>query len=211
MRKLSIGRYLLTGLFVLLPLWLTVLAASWTFDALSTVSEPVVRPVLDRIADATGTDLDRLVVVVAAVLTLVVIYLVGWFGSRMVGARLHAGFDRLVARLPLIGVIYGGVSKLLDALRGTPDQAQRVVLIDSPRGGSGTAVGFVTRVLVDSTTGKEFAAVFVPTTPNPTSGSLELVPIEDVRPSDITVDEAMTFILSGGAVAPERFEGRVGG
>ena len=64
-------------------------------------------------------------------------------------------------------------------------------------------VGFVTRTLQDQNTGEELAAVYVPTTPNPTSGYLEIVPVDQLIATDWTVDEAMNFIISGGAVAPE--------
>jgi uncharacterized membrane protein len=63
-------------------------------------------------------------------------------------------------------------------------------------------VGLVTRTLVDDATGRELAAVYVPTTPNPTSGYLEIVPLERVTSTDWSIDEAMNFIISGGAVAP---------
>jgi uncharacterized membrane protein len=64
-------------------------------------------------------------------------------------------------------------------------------------------VGFVTRIVREQGTGRELAAVYVPTTPNPTSGYLEIVPVESLTPTDWTVDEAMTFIISGGAVSPD--------
>jgi uncharacterized membrane protein len=65
------------------------------------------------------------------------------------------------------------------------------------------SVGFVTRVIREQGTGRELAAVYVPTTPNPTSGYLEIVPVEMTTPTDWSVDEAMRFIISGGAVSPE--------
>ncbi|MET0815283.1 MAG: DUF502 domain-containing protein, partial [Pseudoxanthomonas sp.] len=65
------------------------------------------------------------------------------------------------------------------------------------------SVGLVTRILKEQGTGRELAAVYVPTTPNPTSGYLEIVPIELLTPTDWTVDQAMSFIISGGAVSPE--------
>ena len=66
-------------------------------------------------------------------------------------------------------------------------------------------VGLVTRTLTDSSTGRKYAAVYVPTTPNPTSGYLEIVPIENVVSTDWSLDEAMNFVISGGAVAPQNF------
>ena len=77
-----------------------------------------------------------------------------------------------------------------------------MVLIDFPHRDM-KAIGLVTRVLKEEGTGRELAAVYVPTTPNPTSGYLEVVPVELLTPTDWTVDQAMGFIISGGAVAPE--------
>ena len=64
-------------------------------------------------------------------------------------------------------------------------------------------VGFVTRVMIEEGTGREMAAVFIPTTPNPTGGYLEVVPLDELTPTDWTMDQAMAFIISGGAVAPD--------
>jgi uncharacterized membrane protein len=77
-----------------------------------------------------------------------------------------------------------------------------VVLVDFPHKEM-KSVGLVTRILKEEGTGRELAAVYVPTTPNPTSGYLEIVPIEMLTPTDWTVDQAMSFIISGGAVSPE--------
>jgi uncharacterized membrane protein len=84
-----------------------------------------------------------------------------------------------------------------------PEGAQRVVLIDFPHQGM-KAVGLVTRTLRDEATGREYAAVYVPTTPNPTSGYLEVVPVDRLTPTDWSLDQAMAFIISGGAIAPDR-------
>jgi uncharacterized membrane protein len=64
-------------------------------------------------------------------------------------------------------------------------------------------VGFVTRVMIEDGTGREMAAVYIPTTPNPTGGYLEVVPLDELTPTDWTMDQAMAFIISGGAVAPD--------
>jgi uncharacterized membrane protein len=91
---------------------------------------------------------------------------------------------------------------LLEALQTKPDGTQRVVLIDFPSPEMKT-IGLVTRVLKDARTGEEVAAVYVPTTPNPTSGYLEIVPVSKLTPTDWSVDQAMAFIISGGAKSPE--------
>jgi uncharacterized membrane protein len=98
--------------------------------------------------------------------------------------------------------IYGSVKQLVTVLQQKPTDVQRVVLIDFPSADL-KAVGLVTRTLVDAETGDKLAAVYVPTTPNPTSGYLEIVPIERITSTDWTVDEAMNFLISGGAVGPD--------
>ena len=110
--------------------------------------------------------------------------------------------NALIQRIPLASTIYTSARQLLDILQTKPDGTQRVVLIDFPHNEM-KSVGFVTRVIREHGTGRELAAVYVPTTPNPTSGYLEIVPVEKMTPTDWTVDQAMSFIISGGAVAPD--------
>ena len=128
---------------------------------------------------------------------------VGASARRVVGQKLLVWFEALIARIPLANTIYGSARQLLDLLQTKPDGTQRVVLIDFPHNEM-KSVGFVTRILQDERTGAELAAVYVPTTPNPTSGYLEIVPVERLTPTDWTVDQAMTFIISGGAVSPDK-------
>src|SRR3546814_6329265 len=109
---------------------------------------------------------------IAMIATLLVILLVGWLARRVIGQRLLGWFEALVARVPLANTIYGSARKLLDILQTKPDGTQRVVLIDFPHTQM-KSVGFVTRVVREQGTGRELAAVYVPTTPNPTSGRSE--------------------------------------
>ncbi len=136
------------------------------------------------------------------VATLFVILAVGALTRRVVGQRLLRWFEALIARVPLANVIYTSARKLLDMLETKPGSTQRVVLIDFPHRDM-KSVGLVTRVIREEGSGRELAAVYVPTTPNPTSGYLEIVPVELLTPTDWTVDQAMSFIISGGAVAPD--------
>jgi uncharacterized membrane protein len=138
----------------------------------------------------------------AVVLTLLSLYALGWLANRVVGKRLLTALDALIDHIPLVKAIYGGTKKLLSALQTKPEGAQRVVLIDFPHRQM-KVIGFVTRIIREEGTGRELAAVYVPTTPNPTSGYLEIVPVEFLTPTEWTVDQAMAFIISGGAVSPE--------
>ncbi len=200
-------RLFITGLLTLLPLWLTWIVVKFLFLMLSDLSRPVVEPALQGAAAANPAALGWLAApwVLGALgmfATVVAILLVGWLARRVVGQRLLGWFEAIIARIPLASTIYGSARKLLDILQTKPDGTQRVVLIDFPHPEMKT-LGFVTRVMREVGTGRELAAVYVPTTPNPTSGYLEIVPVEKMTPTDWTVDQAMSFIISGGAVAPD--------
>jgi uncharacterized membrane protein len=200
-------RLFLTGLLTLLPIWLTWVVVKFVFVLLSDLSKPWVGPLSRGIAASDPRMLGWFddpwtQTTLALVATVLVILLVGWLARRVVGQRLLRWFEALVARVPLASTIYGSARKLLDILQTQPDGTQRVVLVDFPHTEM-KSVGFVTRVIREHGTGRELAAVYVPTTPNPTSGYLEIVPVEKMTPTDWTVDQAMSFIISGGAVAPD--------
>ncbi|KAA2286282.1 DUF502 domain-containing protein [Arenimonas fontis] len=205
MRRLR--RYFLTGLLTLLPIWLVWIVFKFVLVLLSDLSRPWVRPLSERIAYASPGTLgwvdDPWAQTLFAVLaTVAAIVAVGALARRVAGQRLLAWFEDVITRIPLAKTVYGSARKLLDLLQTKPGSTQRVVLIDFPHREM-KCVGLVTRVMRERGTGRELAAVYVPTTPNPTSGYLEIVPVERLTPTDWTVDEAMTFIISGGAVSPE--------
>lgn len=205
--RASLQRLFITGLLTLLPLWLTWVVVKFVFVLLSGISSPWVVPLSQRIADSFPGYLDWVRALwvqntIALLATMLVILGVGALARRVVGQRLLGWFEAVIARVPLANVIYTSARKLLDILQTKPGSTQRVVLIDFPHREM-KAIGLVTRVLREEGTGRELAAVYVPTTPNPTSGYLEVVPVELLTPTDWTVDQAMGFIISGGAVAPE--------
>jgi uncharacterized membrane protein len=210
--NLHIQRYLITGLLTVIPLWLTWIVFEFALRQLSKLSAPAVEAIArisNRIAPVFGValNIEWLRFFLEVSLTIVFLYALGWLANKVVGKRLLQLVDDVISRIPLVQSIYGGTKKLLAVLQTKPEGAQRVVLIDFPNEHM-KAVGFVTRVLREAGTGRELAAVYVPTTPNPTSGYLEIVPVERLIQTDWTVDQAMLFIISGGAVAPENLPGR---
>jgi uncharacterized membrane protein len=100
-------------------------------------------------------------------------------------------------------MIYSSTKKVISVLQTKQDNVQRVVLIDFPNADM-RAIGFAMRTFHETTTGQELTAVFVPTAPNPTSGYLEIVPTANLIPVDMTADQAMAMIVSGGVVGPEK-------
>ncbi len=202
----SLQRYFVSGLITLLPLWLTVIVFRFVFGLLSDLSRPLVTPFLAGLASRFPLSLGWLgaswvQTALALGATLLLIIGVGVMAHRVLGQRLLRWFESGVQRIPLANLIYGGVRKLIDILQTQPEGSQRVVLIDFPHRDM-KAIGFVTRLLREENGTRELAAVYVPTTPNPTSGYLEIVPIENLTPTDWSVDQAMSFIISGGAVSP---------
>ncbi|MFY2765299.1 DUF502 domain-containing protein [Arenimonas sp. MALMAid1274] len=205
MRRLR--AYFFTGLLTLLPIWLVWIVFKFVLGLLSDISQPWVGPLSVSLASAHPEMLGWLddpwaQAAIAMLGTVVVIISVGALARRVVGQRLLAWFEGVIARIPLMKTVYGSARKLLDLLQTKPDGTQRVVLIDFPHRDM-KCVGFVTRIILEEGTGRELAAVYVPTTPNPTSGYLEIVPVEKLTPTDWSVDQAMTFIISGGAVSPD--------
>jgi uncharacterized membrane protein len=204
----KLQRYFLTGLLTLLPIWLVWIVFKFVFAALSGLSQPLIGPLVAGVAASDPAMFGWLSAswvqtAIALFATVAFIVGVGALARRVVGQTMLRWFEAVIARIPLAKTVYGSARQLLDLLQTKPDGVQRVVLIDFPHSEM-KSVGFVTRVLRDETTGAELAAVYVPTTPNPTSGYLEIVPMDKLIPTDWTVDQAMTFIISGGAVSPER-------
>lgn len=203
----SLQNLFITGLLTLLPIWLTWVVVKFVFALLSDISRPVIGPLLRNLAATSPQALGWLAqpwvqTALALLATVAVILLSGAMARIVVGQQLLRWFEALVRRIPLANTIYGSARQLLDILQTKPDGTQRVVLIDFPHTEM-KSIGFVTRVLHEQGSGRELAAVYVPTTPNPTSGYLEIVPVEKITPTDWTVDQAMSFIISGGAVSPE--------
>ncbi len=196
-----------SGLLTLLPIWLTWVVFKFVFGLLSDLSRPMVGPMLAGIAQqhrqlAWLADTWALTAI-GMIATILLILFVGLLARRVAGQRALGWFEIAIRRVPLAKTVYGSARQLLDMMQAPPDGGQRVVLVEFPHPGMKT-VGFFTRTLRDEATGNELAAVYIPTTPNPTGGYLVIVPLENVTATDWTVDQAMTFIISGGAVAPQR-------
>jgi uncharacterized membrane protein len=201
-------RNLIAGVLAIIPLWITWVVFNFIVNQFSKFGMPWVQA-LARAVQRDAPSLAHWLLepwfqhTLAVILTLIALYLLGWTTTRVLGKRLLGWFDILIDRIPFVDHIYRATKKLVVALQQKPEGVRRVVLISFPSPEM-KVVGFVTRVLKDEKTGRKLAAVYVPTTPNPTSGYLEIVPVEHLVETDWTMDEAMTFIISGGAVAPEK-------
>lgn len=205
--SLHIKRNLIAGVLTIIPLWVTWMVFNFLVQQLTALGEPWARGI-SNVFETRGSTVAQWFYepwfqsTLAIVTTLALLYLLGWLANRVLGKKLLGLFDRVMNRIPIVQTIYGSVKKLLGALSQKPEGLQRVVLIEFPSPELKT-VGFVTHTFKDANTGEDLAAVYVPTTPNPTSGYLEIVATSKLTSTSWTMDEAMTFILSGGAVAPD--------
>jgi len=207
MPPLHLKRNLLTGLLAFIPVWITWVVFKFVFTLLAGVGAPVITAMIELIGlvsppAAAALHRDWLISIFAFVLTLAALYVLGLLSHVVIGRRMLSFIDDMLERIPLVHTIYGGTKKLMTMLSTKPAGTQRVVLIDFPSPELKSS-GFVTRVFSDSA-GREMAAVYVPTTPNPTGGYLEIVPMTKLVATDWSMDQAMAFILSGGAVGPDK-------
>ncbi len=201
-------RYLLAGIVTVIPILVTYWIMDFLVRLLISFGRPFVTTfalvIQPRAPDLAEWLLDSWVQsVIALVIVLVGLYVLGAIASAVIGRRLIALFDGIMSRIPLAKSIYGAVRKLVVSLSEAPATGQRVVLIDFPSPEM-KALGLVTRTFTDADTGDTLAAVYVPTTPNPTSGYLEIVPVTKLIYLDWSTNEAMTFVMSGGAVSRDR-------
>ena len=201
-------RYLLAGLLTITPLIAVWLVFVFFLNMLSAFGQPLAAPLtefVDRIVPAAAPWLANpgVRLAIAVIVALLALYTIGAIASRVIGQRLIALFERIITRIPLVQTIYSAAKKLVDVLQQRPGSDQRVVLIDFPHAGLKT-LGFVMRSFTDARSGEELAAVYVPSALNPTSGFLEILPVAKLVFCDIPTDQAMTMIISGGAIVPEK-------
>jgi len=120
----------------------------------------------------------------------------------VIGRQAFDLFEAVLERLPFVAKIYTSVRQLLDSMMAKKESSQRVVLVDFPLAGQ-KSIGFLTRTMTDETTGELLAAVLVPCAINPTSAFLQILPISRITETGLTMEQAMSMIMTGGAVGPE--------
>jgi uncharacterized membrane protein len=204
----STGRYLIVGLLTAAPLTVTWIILEFLFNNLSRVGRPwanaLALGISQRYPFLSSWLLDPAVRSIAAILiVLLFLYLLGWAATKVLGRRIIYLAEALISRIPFVETIYRSIKRLLTVIDQSGAKGQQVVLIDFPSSDM-KAVGLVTKIILDADSGEELAAVYVPTSPNPTSGYVELVPVKDIVFTDWTVDQAMAFIVTGGTTSPDR-------
>ncbi len=138
------------------------------------------------------------------VIAVLLITLIGWLSLSFIGKKLLNIFDNILNKIPILRTIYSAFTQMLETFTSNKVSKKNVVLVEYPRKGT-WAVGFATNKNtgeIKNKIGQEVVNVFVPTTPNPTSGFLLMFPKEDVIYLDITFEQASKFIVSAGSTNP---------
>ncbi len=200
-------KYILAGLLVWLPLAITIWVLSWVLGSLNGVFESLLSASQAVLPDTARDNIDRLRQVpgLGVLLMIFGLLLTGVFAANIVGQWWLRQWDRLMGKIPIVKSIYSSVKQVSDTLFSSSGNAFReAVLVQYPRQGSWT-IGFVTGKPggeVADHFSEDFVSVYVPTTPNPTSGFFLMMPRADVHVLKMSVDEALKYVISMGVVVP---------
>jgi uncharacterized membrane protein len=183
-----------SGVLVLVPLAATFYLLRGMFNFVAGILLPVIDPAVEGWPPIWRDSL-------SVVVLLVLVYLVGLLAAHVAGRRVLTLMDGIFLRLPVVRTIYRATKQVADAFEGSNTKAfKSVVLIEFPRTGV-RSLGFLTS-RIESVDGRKWCMVFVPTTPNPTSGFLQAVPEDDLIQTKMTVEDAMKTIISLGVLVP---------
>ncbi|MDP2214833.1 DUF502 domain-containing protein [Phenylobacterium sp.] len=197
---------LAVGAITLAPLALTVWALWLLAKLAALLGALVIRPLT-----AWGGSEPGLATTILEILTaLIILTVVGTLARGAAGKAVGRAVDDAIGRIPIGRTIYSSAQKLIASFQSPMEKAQKVVLIEFPSEEMKT-VGLVTQIFRAADSGEELAAVYVPTTPNPTSGYVEIVPVDRLIWLDWTLNEAVQFVVSAGVTAPEAIKYRTRG
>ena len=193
-------KYFVTGLLILVPLVITVWVISMIVGTLD--QSLLLLPVAWRPEALVGFHIPLL----GTIFTLLIIFFTGLATRNFIGNQVVRAWEMVLTRIPVVNSIYSSVKQVSDTLLSSSGNAFRTaVLVEYPRQGSWT-IAFVTGVPggdVANHLQADYISLYVPTTPNPTSGFFLMVPREQTIELDMSVDEALKYIVSMGVVAPE--------
>ena len=193
-------KYFITGLLIWIPLVITIWVLNLVVNTLD--QSLLLLPKQWRTENLIGVHIPGM----GVLLTLIIVFVTGLFTANIIGGRLVQFWHGILHRIPVVSSIYSSVKQVSDTLFSTGGEAfRKALLIQWPREGMWT-IAFLTGVpggdVVNHLRG-DFVSVYVPTTPNPTGGYFVMLPRSDVIELEMSVDEALKYIISMGVVAPD--------
>ena len=191
----KIRNYFITGIVVLIPIGITVYFTLFLISISSKILPNEINPNHYLPYEIPGVEI---------VISIILITLIGWLSLSIIGKKLFEILNNILKKIPILRTIFSAIEQMTETFTKTDKDKKNVVLVEYPRKGS-WAVGFATRDNsgeITEKTKKKLVNVFIPTTPNPTSGFLLMFPKEEVIYLDLTFEEASKFIVSAGTSNP---------
>ena len=191
-----IRNYFIAGVVVLIPIGITIYLTLFLVSITSKILPKEINPNHYLPYNIPGVEI---------LMSVILITLIGFLSLSFIGRRLLNVFDNILKRIPILRTIYSAIVQMTETFTKSDNKKKNVVLVEYPRKGS-WAVGFATRENtgeISNKTQQKLINVFIPTTPNPTSGFLLMFPKEDVIYLDLTFEEASKFIVSAGTSNPD--------
>ncbi len=203
----SIRRRLVTGLLVVFPIFITFFVIKFLFGLIGGLFSPVVKKIFIFFGFAIKySSIDEFVITtISFIFTFAALYFIGVFATNFFGKLILRYFEAALHKTPIIKNVYTSSKQLIEIV-GIPGRAafKRVVVVEYPRVGM-KAFAFVTGN-IKTNDGTELTSIFLPTTPNPTSGFLIYLPETEITETDMNIEEGMKLIISGGILTPEQIE-----
>ncbi len=192
----KIRNYFIAGVVILIPIGITAYVTIFFVSISSKMLPKEINPNYYLPYDIPGVEI---------IISLILITLIGWLSLSFIGKSLLNLFNNVLKKIPILRTIYSALGQMTETFTKTDKEKKNVVLVEYPRKGS-WSVGFATKENsgeISNKTKKNLINVFVPTTPNPTSGFLLMFPKEEVIYLDLTFEEASKFIVSAGTSNPK--------
>ncbi len=200
--------YFITGLLVTLPISITVYILWFLIKAMDSIFKLIPAKYLPE------AYIDITIPGMGLVMIVILVLIVGLFTRNFIGRKVFGYWENIIERIPLVRIIYIGVKQLLEALFHSNNESfKKAALVEYPRRDI-YVIGFITgesKGEVQDKTNSKMINVFIPTTPNPTSGFYILVPENDLTILDMSVEDAFKLIISGGIISPESSKGLIAG
>ena len=191
-----IRNYFIAGIVVIIPIGITVYLTLFLISISSKILPKEINPNHYLPHNIPGVEI---------IISIFLITFIGWLSLSFIGKKLLDLFNNILKKIPILRTIYSAIGQMTETFTNTDKDKKNVVLVEYPRKGS-WAVGFATKENsgeISDKTKRKLINVFVPTTPNPTSGFLLMFPKEDVIYLDLTFEEASKFIVSAGTSNPD--------
>ena len=191
-----IRNYFIAGVVTLIPIGITIYLTILIISVSSNILPKEINPNYYLPYNIPGLEI---------LIAVILITIIGWISLSFIGKKLLDIFESILKKIPILRTIYSAIGQMTESLTTKNENSKNVVLVEYPRKGS-WAVGFVTKDNegeISKKTNKSLVNVFIPTTPNPTSGFLLMFPKDEVIYLDLTFEEASKFIVSAGTSNPK--------